>query len=71
MECNFYTSRQISEFLTKARQVNAMHEMVSKWSRKAREIINKDHDWQRAIEKDPDKSLYSIAKIIAKGSEHR
>ncbi|WP_162478203.1 hypothetical protein [Nitrososphaera sp. AFS] len=55
----------------KARQVNAMHEMVSKWSRKAREIINQDHDWQRAIEKNPDKALCSIAKIIAKGSEHK
>jgi hypothetical protein len=38
MEYNFYRSKQISEFLIKAHQVNATHKMVNKWSRKARKI---------------------------------
>jgi transposase-like protein len=66
MERNFYTSRQISEFLLKVHQVNVTHEMVSKWSRNVREIINKDHDhWQRAL-KNPDKALHTLAEIIVK-----
>jgi hypothetical protein len=44
MEHNLYTNRQISDFLVKAHQVNATHKMVNKWSRKARKIINKNHD---------------------------
>ncbi|WP_162476942.1 hypothetical protein [Nitrososphaera sp. AFS] len=64
MEHNFYTNRQISEFLVKAHQVNATHKVVNKWSRKARNIINKNHDhWQRAL-KNPDKTLHTLVKIL-------
>lgn len=63
-EHNFYTNRQISEFLVKAHQVNATHKVVNKWSRKARNIINKNHDhWQRAL-KNPDKTLHTLVKIL-------
>jgi hypothetical protein len=54
-----------TEFLVKAHQVNATHKVVNKWSRKARDIINKNHDhWQRAL-KNPDKTLHTLVKIIA------
>lgn len=71
MERNFYSNRQISEFLLKVNQINATNRMVNKWSRKAHEIINKDHNWQRALEKNLDGSLHSLAEIIAKDLECR
>jgi ATP-dependent Zn protease len=50
--------------LVKAHQVNATHKVVNKWSRKARDIINKNHDhWQRAL-KNPDKTLHTLVKIL-------
>jgi hypothetical protein len=64
-------NRQICDFLTKDHQVIATQKMANKWSRKARESLNKDRNWQRAIEKNPDKALHILAETIAKDLRYR